>query len=54
MSCTLAITMVEDRWRKKGSKKAKVRLLSLSLPLFLFHLFARAKDGERRKKATAR
>jgi len=40
--------------RKKGSKKGKVRPLSLSLPLFLFRLFARAKGGERRKKATAR
>jgi hypothetical protein len=46
--------MVEDRWRKKGSKKGNVCLLSLSLPLFPFRLFARAKDGERRKKATAR
>jgi hypothetical protein len=43
--------MVEEKGLKKGEGTPA---LSLSLPLFPFRLFARAKDGERRKKVTAR
>jgi hypothetical protein len=42
---------VEEKGLEEGEG---VPALSLSLPLFLFRLFARAKYGERRKKATAR
>jgi len=48
--------MMEDRWGKKGARRRGrcARSLSVSLPLFLFRLFARAKGGEGRKKATTR